>query len=323
MTAKDNLCAAFERRQPEVVPLWDIHFHIWNQVSGRHLVIGAEYAALSAAEQERAIAADAELMAAAALQLGLAGITIPDNYWEIAPGTPTYYWLPGAARLKLAAALSRLVGDQVMVVSGTGGILGMPGPGEYVDFSYRLYDAPEEIDALAYAALQHALEDAPRLRDAGVEAAYCAADLADNHGPYFSPAQMQRYILPYLPRWAEGARAAGLYTLLHTDGNIMPILADLANSGIHALQAIDPVAGMDMRRVKTLVGDRVCLCGNVDSGLLVTGPAEAIYAQTCSLLDECKDGGGLVLGASNAVFQETPLEHYMAMVRAWRAHGRY
>jgi uroporphyrinogen decarboxylase len=164
---------------------------------------------------------------------------------------------------------------------------------------------------------------ARRLRDLGIEAVFTASDIADNRGVFFNPAQMERFILPYLRRWAERVKEMGLYTILHTDGDVYSCLEDLAESGIDALQAIDPVAGMDMRAVKDAVGDRLCLCGNVDCGLLVMGTPEKVYAATRDLLLGCKAGGGLVLGASNAVQEEVPIGNYWAMIEAWREFGQY
>jgi uroporphyrinogen decarboxylase len=115
----------------------------------------------------------------------------------------------------------------------------------------------------------------------------------------------------------------GLYTILHTDGDISACLEDLAESGLDALQAIDPVAGMEILQVKEQVGDRLCLCGNVDCGLLVMGKPEEVYAATREALVACKGGGGLVLGASNAVQPEVPIANYWAMIEAWQDYGRY
>ena len=63
----------------------------------------------------------------------------------------------------------------------------------------------------------------------------------------------------------------------------------------------------------------MALCGNIDCGLLHFGPKEKIYELTRKTLEVCRPGGGFVLGTSNAVFQETPKEHYAEMIRAW--HG--
>jgi uroporphyrinogen decarboxylase len=167
------------------------------------------------------------------------------------------------------------------------------------------------------------LEAAAKLRDAGCDAVYTASDMADNRGPFFRPEQMDRFILPYLRKWAAEVKRMGLWAILHTDGNLHPIMDELADSGVHAIQAVDPVAGMDMKRALGQTRGRVALCGNIDCGLLLTGPEKRIYNATVSLLDTCKGSGRLILGASNTIFRETPAAHYDAMHRAWVDHGRY
>jgi len=83
------------------------------------------------------------------------------------------------------------------------------------------------------------------------------------------------------------------------------------------------VAGMDMRTIKDRVGDRLCLCGNIDCGMLLRGTPEDAFAATKQLLLTCKQDGGLVLGASNAVQPDVPLANYRAMIAAWKEFGRY
>jgi len=317
------MAAALECRRPEgAVPIWELAFQCWDQASGRHVVFGREFEALTARQQEHALATNAEIMLEVCQKLHFAALRTPNNYWEVAPGDPAYGWLPGEARWEQTRILSELVGDDVMLVGGTGGVITPPSQG-FVEFCYRLLDAPEEVDEMAERCLAAGLEAAARMRDMGVEAVVTASDIADNHGPFFNPEQMDRFVLPYLRRWADGVRQMGLYGILHTDGDVSSCLEQIADSGVHALQAIDPVAGMDIRDVKRRVGDRLCLCGNVDCGLLLTGPADDVYEATRGLLRDCMPGGGFVLGASNAVVPETPIEHYGAMVRAWEDHGRY
>jgi hypothetical protein len=103
-----DLQAVFEGKQPaQSVPLWDLHFHAWDNASGRHLIIGREYAERSPTEQEQALAANVEIMLSVAKEFNFSAVTIPDPYWEIAPGIPTYYWLPDTARLDLLRALRK------------------------------------------------------------------------------------------------------------------------------------------------------------------------------------------------------------------------
>ena len=167
-----------------------------------------------------------------------------------------------------------MAGDEIAVVRGVPGMICPPGGAGYEEFCYRLFDAPEEIDAQAAKTLAAGLEFAKKARDLGADAVFNACDIADNHGVFFSPAQLERFWLPYLHKWTTALTEMGLYTILHSDGNLTQILDLLAASPLHALQAIDPIAGMDLAEAKQRVGDRLCLCGNVDCGVLHFGPAD-------------------------------------------------
>jgi len=283
LTKRNDLLAAMDcRTPPTAVPIWELEFHAWNAVSGRHLIVGREFEALTAAEGERALHANAEILLAACEQLHHAALTVPNGYWEIAPGQPAYLWLPPILAAEKPADLT--------LAAVTGGIIGMPGASQYVEFSYKLFDAPEEIDEMARRALAGGLETARWMRDLGVEMMVSASDLADNRGPFYNPRQMDRFVWPYLRRWAEGVRAMDAFAVLHSDGDMTELLDGLADSPLHAWQAVDPTAGMDMRAAKDRVARRLCLAGNVDCGLLLTGAPEAVFDATRDLLTACKPG---------------------------------
>ena len=318
MSAKEDFIAAMQKRTPARVPIWELEFHCWDAASGRHVVLGREFEALTPAEQERALHANAEIILSVCRDMGFAALTIPGNYWEVAPGQPAYWWLPGDWRWRQAELLIAMGGKDLVVIGGSGGIIGMPGAQNYAEFCYKVMDAPEEIDEWARQALAGGIEKAKRLRDLGCEAVFSASDFATNHGPFFSPPQMRRWIYPQLRAWGQAMRELGLYSILHTDGDITPCLEEIADTGIDAVQAIDPIAGMDIRQARRIVGNRLCLCGNVDCGLLQFGPAEKIYQATRALLRDLGPQGAFVLGASNAVFVEMPIEHYRAMIQAWK-----
>lgn len=324
MTKKDDLIAALEKRRPAgAVPVWEIEFQAWDALSGRHLVLGEEFARLSAKEQEMALHQNTEILITTCDSLYYAALSVPGSYWEIAPGVPSYYWLPPAARIRQIEILRQMAPPDLMLVGNTGGVMAMPGAEIYVEFAYKLFDAPEEVDAMAERILQSGLENARRFRDLGIDIVMTSSDVADNHGAYMRPDQMERYIWPYLRRWAAGVQELRLYSIMHSDGNLSQCLEAIATSGVDALQAIDPTAGMEMRETKQQVSGRLCLCGNIDCGMLVTGTAEAVYETTRRLLEECKPGGGLVLGASNAVQPDVRVENYRAMIEAWQVYGRY
>lgn len=104
---------------------------------------------------------------------------------------------------------------------------------------------------------------------------------------------------------------------MHTDGNVTAFMDVISKSGLDALQGLDPVAGMNMRVAQQQYKQTLAMCGNVDCGLLLTGTPESVFNHTQTLLKECGRDGSFILGASNAVQQEVPVENYSAIVEAW------
>jgi len=324
MSKPDDMIAALEAREPAgAVPIWELEFHLWDSFSGRHVVLGREFEGLSNAEQEKALYTNAEIIISVCRELNFAAVTVPGCYWYEAPGRLAYYCLPDEARIQQTKILRRMATDEFMLVGAISAVLYIPFSEEYEEFCYKLFDAPQEVDQMARSLLAEGLESIKKFRDLGVEIILNPADIADNHGMFFNPLQMERFVLPYVKEWTRAARQMGLYSIMHTDGDIMACIEDLADTDLNALQAIDPIAGMDMRKVKDVVGDRLCLCGNIDGGMLVTDGPERVYEATRQLLLRCKQGGGFVLGTSNACQKQARRENYLAMIKAWQEHGQY
>ncbi len=323
MSKQDMLDALAGKVPSGEVPIWELGFHCWDQASGKHILFGHEFENLTAAEQEKALHSNAEIMLSVAADLHYSAMSVPTGFWYQAPGDLAYFVLPGETRFDQARVIKEKAPDDLALVSNVGGVMGMPGADNYMEFSYKLFDAPEEIDKDAQSLLELGLGNAQRMIDIGFDCVYTASDIADNHGVFFNPEQLDRFVLPYLDQWANRVHEMGVFGLLHTDGDISTCLDAIADTAIDGIQAIDPVAGMDIRKVQKEVQGRLCLCGNVDCGELLFGPEEKIFNSTRDLLQDCKGGGGFILGASNAVQRETPIDNYRAMIRAWEEFGKY
>ena len=250
-----------------MVPIWELEFHGWDLFSPHKLMVGSEFTKLSPREKEISLHRNAEIIAAVSQTLHFSAITVPGGYWEIAPGHPAYYWLPGEARIQQIDILRKNLGDQIMLVAGNPAVLAMPGAEEYMEFAYTLMERPELIEKRAIEMYEAGIKEAALLLDLGIGALYTPSDIADNHGPYFNPEQMEQLILPFLEKWAAYVKSQGALSILHSDGNLEPCLEVLANTGVQAIQAIDPTAGMDLKRTMDAVDGRLSLCGNIDCGL--------------------------------------------------------
>jgi uroporphyrinogen decarboxylase len=127
-----------------------------------------------------------------------------------------------------------------------------------------------------------------------------------------------------LKQGIEEYRKMGYYTIKHTDGNIMPILKQIADCKPDAIHSLDPQGGVSIPEVRKIVGDDICLIGNVNCGLLQTGTDEEMEADVLrSLREGMATGRGYVFSTSNCAYTGLALERYEKMIELWRKHGNY
>lgn len=121
----------------------------------------------------------------------------------------------------------------------------------------------------------------------------------------------------------RGYRDQGHYVIKHTDGNILPILDRLVEAEPHALHSLDPQGDVDMADIKQRVGDRVCLIGNVNCGLLDSGTDEQCVESASYALRHGMPGGGYIFSTSNCVYTGMRLQRYELILDVWRREGVY
>lgn len=323
MKPKDEFINALRHNKiKESVPLWELEFHLWDKFNLGKFTIGTEFANLSEKKKEYALCENSETIANVCDLLHFSAITIPGSYWETAPGVPAFYWLPDEYRIKQTLLLKKEIGDTIALVANVGGIMAMPEGNNYMDFSIRLLEAPEEIDRIAEKLYKESLFRIDLFTDSGADVLLTASDLADNHGMYFSPEQTDRFIFPYLSKWVDYIKRKGLYSILHTDGNINTALNGIIECGVDGLQALDPNAKMDILKIQSNHADKLCVCENIDCGIMIGSSPDVIYIETERILSSAIEKGSFVFGASNALEYDTPVENYIALVNASEKYGK-
>ena len=159
---------------------------------------------------------------------------------------------------------------------------------------------------------------------AGAEVIVLGDDYAHNLGTLMSPALFEEFILPRLARMVRMIKDEGAFCIKHSDGNIYSILEMIVSTGCDGINPVEPVAGMDLRTVKRMVGDRVCITGNIDCAhLLPHGSPEEVKAAVIQAIRDAGEGGGYILTSSNSIHSSVKPENLVAMIRATQKHGGY
>ncbi|MGI6208731.1 MAG: uroporphyrinogen decarboxylase family protein [Anaerolineae bacterium] len=134
----------------------------------------------------------------------------------------------------------------------------------FAAFNLDLLDRPALANALLDRLAQLAGDNARRLAEIGVDVLVLDDDVGMPGGMIISPELWRRYLAPRLRRVIEGARAVkpDLRVLYHSDGVITPILHDLADLGVDAINPVQPDR-MDPLAVRRALGTRLALWGTV------------------------------------------------------------
>ena len=225
---------------------------------------------------------------------------------------------------RLIDLLREKSGDRYFLMMHGDATIGIPNGDNMEAFSYQIADEPESLHAYAAKSVDQALERGARYAaHGGLDGYALCSDYCLNTGPFLSPGQFSEFVTPYLARLIAGYREQGFYTIKHTDGNIMPIVDQLVEANPHALHSIDPQAGVDIAVIKGLYGDRVCLIGNVNCGMLDTGTDAQVADSVRYALQHGMPGGGYIFSTSNCIYTGMRLARYEMMLDIWRKEGNY
>lgn len=312
MTPKERAVAAFELREPDdIVPTFELQFQLSEELLGKKHISQEEIDRASARERDRLLTHDAELYIEEAERMDYSIISI------------SYGVGKAEDLLETLRRLRRMVGDKYLLAVLIDGTMGIPNGQNMVELSVRLAEEPDIVKRELDRSIDGIVDYGKRLADAGADVALMVADYCFNDGPFLSPKMFREFVTPYLTRQVAELRNLGIYSVKHTDGNIMPILDQLVESGADALHSIDPQAGVDLKEVKRLVGDKIALCGNVRCDLLQMGTPEDAMVDSERALRDGMPGGGFFFCTSNTPFIGMPLKNYLAMLDVRNRLGHY
>jgi len=226
--------------------------------------------------------------------------------------------------LHLIDAVRDIAGDKYFIMMHGDATYSIPDGNNMLAFSYRTADDPDGLKKEAEEMVAAAFAKAETFKKhGGLDGFALCSDYCLNTGPFLSPAQFSEFVTPYLAKLIQGYRDMGFYTIKHTDGNIMPIVDQLVEANPHALHSIDPQAGVDIAEIKKLYGNRVCLIGNVNCGLLDTGTDEDAVESARYALKHGMPGGGYIFSTSNCIYTGMRLARYEMMLDVWKREGIY
>jgi uroporphyrinogen-III decarboxylase len=137
---------------------------------------------------------------------------------------------------------------------------------------------------------------------------------------FMSPRQFTTFFWPTLQKLILGLIAEDLTPNVFWEGDCtsrLEIIADIPKG-----KAIYAFERTDIFKAKTVLGDHICIRGNVPSSLLCTGTPQDIRDYCKKLIDVVGKGGGFIMDAANSLDEEKP-ENVRAMIDFTMTYGVY
>jgi uroporphyrinogen decarboxylase len=145
-----------------------------------------------------------------------------------------------------------------------------------------------------------------------------AIAVSDDYGTQkamiMSPDSWRRLVKPPLAAIFTMAKDHGRYTFLHSCGNIVPIIEDLIEMGLHILHPVQPEA-MDVQQLKRDFGQALTFCGGLRTqDLLPRGTPQQVRDEVRRLKEVMGAGGGYILEPGITLQADVPLANMIAMI---------
>jgi hypothetical protein len=137
---------------------------------------------------------------------------------------------------------------------------------------------------------------------------------------FISPKMFEKFCLPFLVRTANAAAEAGYRLQYHFDTNWTPMLEyfkelPLKSGYLHMDERTD------IFQAKKILGDHLCLFGNLKPSLFTLGTEEEVEREVKAIIDGCAAGGGLIVSAE--LTADSRFELVDKMVRVTKTYGVY
>ena len=150
-----------------------------------------------------------------------------------------------------------------------------------------------------------------------------SGDLAYHTGPMMSPKKFNELLLPAYKIITDAVHERGGKIVLHTDGQITPLLDFIIDCGFDGLHSLEPTANVDLALVKKKVGEKLCLLGNIDVAHVLTyGTKQEVYDAVKYAIKTAGTSGGFIVSAAN-MHPAVKVPNLRWMVEATKEFGKH
>jgi uroporphyrinogen-III decarboxylase len=128
-----------------------------------------------------------------------------------------------------------------------------------------------------------------------------------------------------MKRGVDIAVERGFKVHIHLDGDMTLVLDRLAHivDGLPRGMVMLDFEKTDMKKAKQVLGDKVCIYGNVPAAMLCFGAPQEVETYCRRLIDDCAPGGGFILGTECEVPWNAKPENVRTIIETAVKYGQY
>jgi uroporphyrinogen-III decarboxylase len=189
----------------------------------------------------------------------------------------------------------------------------------YNRFIMDIHHHPEKVTAAMDAVLPATIDTVKKgAKFLGVPRAFVSCERGS--GDSISPKYFENFYFPWLKRLVDALVKENITPLLHLDGNWdrnLPYLKELPQGKC----ILDLDSATNIFKAKEILGDHMCIMGDVPASLLTLGTPEDVETYCKKLIDEVGKGGGFILSSGCTVPYNAKFENLKAMIHTGKTYG--
>lgn len=186
-----------------------------------------------------------------------------------------------------------------------------------------MIEEPEWVEDMFDTYLDRSIQHFNMIWDAGYrfDSIFWYDDMGYKNTPFFSNEMYRSLLQKYHKKAVAWAHDHGIYARLHSCGDIMPLLPDIMDTGIDALNPIEIKAGMDVFKIKQDYGDRLVLHGGINA--VLWDDKEAIVEAIRQAVPVLKENGGYIFASDHSIPNSVSLENMRSIINTVKEVGKY
>jgi len=143
-------------------------------------------------------------------------------------------------------------------------------------------------------------------------------DICSTRGPFFPLSWMRKYLFPWYNRIWRELKSKGIIVLFCTDGNMTPIVDDIARAGADGF-IIEECS--DLEYIAEKYGNEKVIIGGVDISTLTYGTKEDVINEVKRCLKAAGSYPGYFINISGSIPDNVPLENLEVYFKAVKKYG--